>query len=249
MKVTWLVVVWACVCGVAAYGQLTPDDLIKAVDQMTPAQVNEFQQKLDAKLWKPVPEGFFTRMSADVGVSGSSLDTVDLGSLTLSGGKMDVESVSGVDLGLLWRVGDGDRFRLGVRFGGWGAIDSNLAEAGYSRAELTGGYLKLAANYQLIRSKSCLVWAEIAPGAGSVTMDTVDTPTGQPSTLRSFDGSFGQVDFQAGASWRFNPILSLFLSGGYRWAESVDLEEGGKTRDAEFDASGFVGKFGLGVNY
>jgi hypothetical protein len=249
MKVMqWIVVLVLAVC-VAAYGQVTPDDLIRAVDQMTPDQVNELQQKLDAKQWKPIPEGFFTRMSIDLGVSYSSLDTVDLGSLAMSGGDMDVENVSGLDLGLLWRVGEGDRFRLGVRLGGWGAIDSNLAEAGYSRVELVGGYLALAANYQLIRSKSCLVWTEIAPGAGSVTIDTLNTPTGQPSTLRSFDGSFGQVDFQAGASWRFNPIMTLFMSGGYRLAESVDLEEGGRTRDAEFDASGFVGKFGLGVNY
>ncbi len=249
MKTIRISVILVLVCGVAAYAEVTPDDLIKAVDQMTPEQVNEFQRKLDAKLWKPVPQGFFSRMAVDLGLSFSSLNTVDFGAVPLSGGNLDVESVSGLDLGLLWRVGSGDRFRLGLRLGGWGAIDSNLGAAGYSRAELTGGSLAFAANYQLIRSKSLLVWTELAPGAASVTLDTVDTPMGQPTTLRSFDGSYGQLDVQAGASWRFNPVLMLFMSGGYRFAESVDLEEGGKTRDMEFDASGFVGKFGLGINF
>jgi hypothetical protein len=247
MKATRLIIVWAFVCGIAAYGAVTPDELIKAVDQMTPEQVNELQTKLEAKMWKPVPQGFFTRMSVDVGMSFSSLDTVDLGSVALSGGDMDVDQVGGLDLGLLWRVGEGDRLRLGLRFGGWEALDSNLGGAGYSSAEVTGGYMAFAANYQWVRTPSCLVWTEIAPG--SVAIDIVDTPTGQPTTLRSFDGEYGQVDLQAGFSWRFNPVMTLFLSGGYRFAESVDLEEGGKTRDAEFDASGFVGKFGLGINY
>jgi len=44
-------------------------------------------------------------------------------------------------------------------------------------------------------------------------------------------------------------VLTLFLSAGYRFAESVDLEEGGRTSGVKFDASGFSGRFGLGVNF
>ena len=116
-----LVLAWI----VMARGEVTPDDLIRAVDQMNPEQVHEFQQKLEAKLWKPVPQGFFRRMAVDLGVSFSSLDTVDLKSVSLSGGRMHVDKVSGLDLGLLWRV-YGDRFRLGLRLGSWAATDSNL---------------------------------------------------------------------------------------------------------------------------
>jgi hypothetical protein len=114
---------------------------------------------------------------------------------------------------------------------------------------VAGGSLSLAANYQWVRSDSWLLWTEIAPGVGSVALETVDTPNGEATTLRSFDGSFTQVDLQGGVSWRFNPVLTLFLSAGYRFAESVDLEEGGKTSEVKFDASGFSGRFGLGVNF
>ena len=248
MKMTRTIVVLVLAWVVMARGEVTPEELIQAVNQMSPEQVQEFQQKLEAKLWKPVPEGFFSRMAVDLGVSYSSLDTVNLTSLSLSGGRMDVDRVGGLDLGLLWRM-FGDRFRVGLRVVGWGATDSNLGEAGYSRADVAGGNLSFAANYQWVRSESWLLWTEIAPGAGSVAIETVNTPTGQATTLRSFDGSFGQVDVQTGASLRFNPVLTLFLSGGYRFAESVNLEEGGRTSDVKFDASGFSGRLGLGMNF
>ena len=233
---------------VPASGEVTPDDLIQAVDQMSPEQVYEFQQKLEAKLWKPVPQGFFTRMAVDIGVSYSALDTVDLSSVTLSGGSMDVDAVGGIDLSLLWRILN-ERLRLGVRFGNWAAMDSNLADAGYTRAEVTGGNVSLVANYQLVRSDSWLLWAEVAPGAGAIAIEMVDTPTGEATTLRSLDGSFGQVDVLGGVSLRLNPVIACFLTAGYRFAESVDLEEGGKTTAMEVDATGFNARTGLGVNF
>jgi len=249
MKVTRIAAVLWLMGGLTALsGEVSPDDVIRAVDQMTPEQVQDFQQKLEAKMWKPVPQGFFTRMAVDVGVSYSSLDTVDLSSVSLSGGRMDVDSVSGLDLGVLWQVFS-DRFRFGLRFGGLASTDSNLAGAGYSRADVAAGNASLAANYQWVRSDSWLLWTEIAPGAGSAAIETVDTPAGQATTLRSFDGSFGLLDLQAGVSWRFNPVLALSLSGGYRFAESVDMEEGGRTSGVEFDASGFNGRGGLAVNF
>ncbi len=231
-----------------ARAEVTPDDLIRAVDQMSPEQVHAFQQKLEAKMWEPVPQGFFTRMAVDLGVSYASLDTLDLSSVPLSGGNMNVDQVGGIDVGLLWRL-SGERFRIGLRLGSWAAVDSNLGEGGYSRAEVTGGSLALAANYQWVRSGSWLIWTEMAPGVGSVEVETVNTPSGEATTLRSFDGSFAQVDLQGGASWRFNPVLTLFLSAGYRFAESVDLEEGGQTSGVTFDASGFNARAGLGVNF
>jgi hypothetical protein len=231
-----------------AHGEVSPADLIQAVDQMSPEQAHELQQKLEAKLWEPVPQGFFTRMAVDIGVSYSSLDRVDLAPLSLSSGRLDVDEVSGMDVSLLWRLFS-ERFRFGLRFGSWAARDSDFGEAGYSRADVVGGNLSLVANYQWIRSDSWLVWTEVAPGAGSIAVETVDTPADQSTTLRSFDGSFGLLDLQAGASWRFNRVLCLFLSGGYRFAESLDLDEGGRATTVEVDARGPVGRFGLGVNF
>lgn len=52
-----------------------------------------------------------------------------------------------------------------------------------------------------------------------------------------------------GVSLRLNPVISVFLSGGYRVSESVNLEEGGSETVLEFDASGWMGRFGLGINF
>ena len=231
-----------------AHGAMSPDDLLRAVDQMSPEQAHQLQQKLEAKLWDPVPQGFFTEMAVDIGVGYSSLDKVDLASLSLSSDGLEIDEVSGIDLSLLWRL-FGDRFRFGLRLGSRTARDSAFPRAGYSRAELAGGGLSLVTNYQWIRSDSWLLWTEVAPGVGSIEIETVDTPAGQSTTLRSFDGSYGFVDVQAGASWRVNRVLSLFLSGGHRFAESMNLDEGGRTTALKVDASGFAGRAGLGINF
>lgn len=239
-----LVLAW----GVMAQGEVTPEELIRGVDKMSPEQVRDLQQKLESKLWQPVPPGFFSRMAVDFGLSSSSLDTVDLRSISRSGGGLVIDQVSGADFGLLWRLHN-DQLRLGFRGSSWGATDSNLGEAGYSRVDLTGGSIALVVNYQWVRSSSWLFWTELAPGSGNVEVEAVDTPAKEPTTLRWFDSSFSQVDIQAGASWRFNPVLTLFLSGGYRFAENVDLKEGGRKSAVKLDASGVSGRIGLGVNF
>lgn len=232
----------------SVYGEVTPDELLRTVDQMSPQQVHDFSRKLEARLWEPVPGGFFSRMAVDLGVSMSSLEKVDMTKISLSGGKMNVNTVDGMDLGILWQMFS-PQFRFGLRMGGWAATDSNLGDAGYSRADLSGGSVALAANYQWIRSDHWLLWTEIAPGAGSIRLDVVNTPSGEPTTFRSFDGSYAQVDLQAGLSLRANPVLAIFLSGGYHLTESLKLEEGGTKSVVEFNASGFYGRLGLSFNY
>lgn len=226
----------------------TPEELLQAVDQMTPEQAYAFSEKLDAKLWQGVPEGFFTRMAIDFGVSGSTLDTVDLGGVSLSSSDLDLEDVGGFDVGILWQAFH-PRMRLGLRFTGWSATDSNLGDAGYSRVDLTGGELLAAAHVAWVRSKSWILWTELDAGVGSIILDTIDTPAGDATTLRRFDGDYGVGVLQAGAMWRFNPALAIQLSGGYRFAESVTLEEGTRESTPELDASGPLARIGLGVNF
>lgn len=232
----------------ASAAEMTADELLGAVDQMTPEQAQAFSQKLEAKLWQPVPEGFFSRMAVDMNVGGGELDKVDVGSVALSGGELDVESVDTFDVGLLWRAFS-PRLHLGLRMESWMASDSNLGPGGYSRVEVEGGGVTLVANYQLVRNDAWLVWAELGGGGGGVMVDTVDTPAGEATTLRSFDQDFGMGDARLGAAWRFNRALCLQVSGGYRFAESVELDEGGSETPVTVDASGPSGRIGLGVNF
>jgi hypothetical protein len=220
----------ALACGTAAWGAVTPDEVIGAVDTMTPEQALLFSQKLESKLWKPIPEGFFSRMALDLGVWAGSLND------------------GGLDLGLFWRAFD-PRFRLGLRMGSWGASDSNLEPGGYSRADLTGASLALAANMQWVRNAQWLVWTEVAPGIGSVRLELVNTPAGQATTLRTVDGGYAQLDLQAGVALRVNPVLTVSLSGGYRLADGIDLNEGGEETVLDFDASGAFARVALGFNF
>jgi len=45
--------------------EFTADELLQAVDAMTPEQAHAFSTKLEAKLWKPLPEGFFSRLAVE----------------------------------------------------------------------------------------------------------------------------------------------------------------------------------------
>lgn len=247
MKMKYLIVGVALALVAPFARGVSPEDLINAVDAMTPEQVQLFQQKLEARFWEPVPEGFFTRMGVDVAATVSTPDKANLSSVSLSGGPMDLDTVAGASFGLLWRVTN-ERLRLGLRVDQGVAMDSNLTDAGYSRVTLNTGTMSLAVNVQCLRTDRWLLWTEVAPGFGYVEVETVNTPTGQPTTIRSLDQAFSHVDLVAGVSWRMNPVLSLFLSGGYRVAESVDLDEGGRSTPVAFDASGFTGRLGLGIN-
>ena len=236
------------VAAVGAQAEMTAEDLIQAVEEMSPEQVATFQRTLRERRTAPdARKRYFRGKALDLGFSYAGLNRVNLDAVTLSAGDMDIDRVRGIDLGLLWRKTD--RFLLGFRFGNWTAEDSNLNENGYTRADIKGGYFSLALNYQIVQSDSWLLWAEVAPGFGSVDLTTVNTPSGEATTLRYFDDSFFQTDLHAGISWRCTKYLTVFLSGGYRFAESVNLDEGGSSSDVSFDASGFTGKWGLGLNF
>jgi hypothetical protein len=244
----WTVLALLAGAAGAARAELTPEELLQTVDRMNPDQVLALSKKLEARFWEPIPSGFFMRMALDLGVSAGPIDSTGVEDLSLSGGAMDLEDVGGVDVGLLWRFNN-PRYKLGLRFGSFMAEDSNLRETGYSRAELTGGHVTIPLNVQWVRCPRWMLWTEAAVGVGNAQLDTVDTPAGEATTMRRFDGDYVLADVQAGVSVRLNPAISLFLSGGYRFAESVKLEEGGRETGHELDMSGGFGRVGVGFNF
>jgi len=248
MKKLVVAVLFVAVCVFVSHAEISSEDLIDAVDQMTPEEAHDFTQKLEAKLWKPVPEGFFSRMAVALDVGISSFDEVDLSTVAMTAGEMDVDTVSGTAVTILWRLLN-ERARGGIRFGSWLSEDSDLGPAGYSRAEIQEGHVSVALNYQWIRTDRWLLWTETNLGAGSISLETIDTPTGDSTTLRSFDGEFWLVDLRTGGSLRLNPVLSMFVSWGYCLAEDVDLEEGGSETPVSVDVSGYSGQLGLGINF
>lgn len=249
MQKVWIAIVCLlALAGSLGAAEVTPEELLNAVDQMSSEQAYEFAMKLESKVWEPVPEGFFSRLAVGLSITASEFDDVDLAGLQLSGGTLDLESVAGTELSMLWRTFN-PRLRMGLRVGSFLSEDSDLNAQGYSQADLTGAYGAFVVNYQWVRRERWLVWSEVATGAAGMRLETVNTPAGQPTTLRILDGDFWLLDARAGVSWRFNRILSLFFSGGYNFSEEADLEEGGRSTPWSIDPAGASGQFGLGVNY
>jgi len=228
--------------------EVTPEQLLSAVDQMTPDQAYTLYETLEAKLWQPLPQGFFSRMSFLVDVYAASLDDPGVPALDLSAGDLDLDEAGGTSARILWQLFH-PRFRLGLAVDAWQAEDSDLRSAGYSRAELTGGSVALVANHQFVREPSWLLWGELAAGAAGAELEVVDTPAGQPTTMHEFDAGYPYLDLGAGIGWRFNPVLGLFATGAWRLADDAEWEEGSRETNLTLDATGYRFGVGLSINF
>ncbi len=233
-------------CGTRA--ETSAQDLLKAVDTMTPDEAQLFQQKLAAKYWQPLPEGFFTRMSVSLAMEASGLAKVTPDGQSQAAGKLDMNRAGGGAITLLWNVCD-PKLRVGLEMSSLLASDSKLEEGTYARKDLQAGLGALVLNYQLVREIHWQFFTQAAVGIGGARLDTLDTPKGQATTLHSYDTSFPWAQLQAGLAWRPNPVLTLFASGGYRLAGSGDLSEGGDDHHGKLDVSGATGRLGLGFNF
>jgi hypothetical protein len=227
---------------------VSPEDVLEAVEAMSPEQVEVLLKKLDAKLWEPVPESIFTRLSVLVAGSLHQFETVDLAPLGLTASGVDLSDADGAEVALFWQVID-PGLRIGIRMAGWEVWDSSSTVNGYSRAELQGGSLCIAASYFVLRDPSWQAWVDIAVGGAAVVVETLDTPAGQPSTIRELDNEFTVGEVGAGVAWRFNPVLALFGSAAYRLAESADLNEADNPANVEVDLSGFTGRIGIAFGF
>lgn len=92
-------------------------------------------------------------------------------------------------------------------------------------------------------------WVDAAVGAGGVTIETMNTPRGQATTLREYEAGYWFATPSVGLAFRCTEEFSIFGQAGYRFCEKVDLEEGGsKVGDRELDGSGIELRLGAGFN-
>jgi len=226
---------------------VAPDDVIRAVERMTPDQAYEFSQKLEARMWEPVPESIFTRFGVFAAAASTSFKKVDISGVDLASRNLNIDDVMGLEYGIMWRVAR--KTRVGLKADIWMSQDSSLTEAGYSRVEFDASAMSVALNYRLFEERKWTLWTELDLGGGTVELRTANTPVATSTTDRYFDGDFAMANIQVGLAWRLNSLVSLYGSGSYRFASSGNFEEGGKKSNMEFDASGFGMQLGLGVNY
>jgi hypothetical protein len=247
-RLSVLVGCFVMIVGLNAVAETTPDDILKAVDQMSPEQVQALSDKLQARYWEPIPGGFFTRMAAVGSISGSTYDKVDLSSASLSSSDLDLESVGGAEFELLWWIFSKNS-HIGFKFGSAESRDSALTAPGYSSAALLNNSIGLVANHQFIRGEHWQLWSELGVGAASFALNTINTPAGEGTTIHEYDGSYAFVDLELGVSLRLNPVISIFGAGGYTFADTASIDEGDVEGMTEIDASGARVRAGLSFNF
>lgn len=229
--------------------ETTPEDILRAVDQMTPEQAHELQRKIAKRQWDPVPGGFFDRLAIRGSFNVQSVKDIDLAALNLSSGNdLDLDVMGGGEFTVLWQLFS-DRFRTGFKGAALYAEDSDISTAGYSRVELNQNAAALVANYQLVRADKFLWWTEAGLGGGSITMEVLDTPSGGSSTLLEYEKDYGLAELSTGIEWRFNSELSLNVHVGYQFAEEIELEQAGQKTALSIDPSGVKGGLGLSYNF
>ncbi len=227
--------------------EVTPDELLQAVDRLSPAQAQQFSQSLEAKTWEPVPKAIFHRLALTLGFGVGQMADLDLGGTDVSNRGLDNDTVGEFELGLSWWLGRPE-WRLGLRMGSYGSEDSGMDDAGYASAELMGSYSEIVLGYQFQRTPTWILWADLGLGGASAELETLNTPAAGGTTLRRYDGDYNLLDLRAGAAWRMNPVLALFATGGYRLASETDLEQADTATGPELDASGPFGQIGLAAN-
>lgn len=228
-------------------GEIAPEDILKAIDQMTPEQAHEVEAKLAKRQWDPVPGGFFERLALNGSIAVLTMDEIDLDAFKLSTGEdLELEALGGSQMSIMWRLFS-ERFRAGFKFAGYMAEDSDMGPGGYSSVELTNDTAAITANYQIIRSNSFLWWTEASLGGGNLAMEIIDTPVGEATSVRHLKKEYGFGELASGIAWRFNSKLSLNGFAGYQFADEIELEEGGKSTGIELEPKGW--KAGLGLSY
>jgi hypothetical protein len=232
-----------------AWAETTPEEILDAIEEMTPEQVKELETSLAKRKWEPLPGGFFDRIAFKFSVVGADAGGLDFSSANLSSGNdLELEAVGGDELSVLWQMFD-KRFRAGFKFACMVSEDSDMGDNGYSSAELFQTTSAIVANYQLVRTDAFIWWTEAALGGSYIELELLDTPLGEASTIHRYDKSYAQGELSTGFDWRFNPVLSLNCFIGYQYADDMRLEEGGRKTGIKFDPKGYKGGVGLAYNF
>ncbi len=244
LAVSLTVALFAVAC---CHGEVTPSEVLDAVDKMTPEQALEFTQKLESRLWDPLPYGFFSSMAVMVGPSIHEIDSIEVPPGV--GGAADArpDGAAGQEVSIIWRC-MGEQTLVGLRFATLAGDESRTAGGGYQRTEILSGSVAVALHQQLVRSESWLLWVDVSGGYAGLEMEEVVTPAEGGSTVRYYDGGYAFGEVRGGATWRINPILGIYASGGYRFADDVSLDEGDIESGIDLDHSGACFQLGLAVN-
>jgi opacity protein-like surface antigen len=226
---------------------LSPEDLIKAVDKMTPEQAHQVKRELDSKSRQTRSYAWLSQFSVEFAGVWERFDKYGIENERFSADKPDLEKSMGGALALQWKPLD--YLGLGVEYGFYAGSDKDLSNGSYSSAKLLGSHTAARIRLEFLKQRYVLAWADASVGMGSVAIETVDTPRGQATTLREYDADYWFATPAVGLAFRCTEGFSIFGQAGYRFCEKVDLKQGGsKLSDRELDGSGVELRLGVGFN-
>lgn len=120
------VIVMAMCSGLGAQAaDIAPEDLVKAVDKMTPEQAHQLKRELDNKSRQTRKYAWFSRFSVEFAAVWERFDKYGIENESFSADKPDLEKSMGGVLALQWKPLD--YLGLGVEFGFYAGSDKDLS--------------------------------------------------------------------------------------------------------------------------
>lgn len=244
MKKTIVTVIVALSASLGCLAQVAPEELIKAVDAMTPEQARELRHTLGEKLAPSPRASFYIAPS----MSKYNKTGVEEG-VKFSADEPDVSKIMGLAIGFTCEVLP--MVRIGPELGLNSVMDSDYKkDRGYSRATLQTVDGALVVQVKPMGFRHGSLWLDAAGGYGSAWLETLNTPSSEndSSTVREKSAGYWFVTPRLGAAWKLGRYAALFGTAGYRFAESVSMKQGGESTGPSFDSSGYEFRLGLGFN-
>lgn len=227
-------------------------DLLQEVDQLTPEQAYEFQQRLGAKMLEPIPAGFFTNLSTSITSQVVLSDAKEFKSFIDSrfSSPNKLDKVQSVNMDVLWRLGEG--FRLGFEMGFMTAsATAELVTNTFQSINLKSLLTMAKVGYKVGLSEDFFLFPYIGLGMANsmanltTTTDTSFNTSGSTYNVNMSNSAFA---YKAGASlnYSFNKLFSIGLDLSILQDKVTKLKREGErevTNPSELNLSGF----GIGV--
>lgn len=237
-------------CAVTAFGvSLAHADLVDQVDELSPDRAYLLMNKLQAKVFEPVPEGFFTKLSVNVS-SGSAFVDPKAYKARLHPNFNDLDHLMTMKVNLLWKTQSA--FSFGFMLGGqMGREAEEIAAAIFESVSIRSGFFDLGVSCRLDLDESFFIAPALGVGViGAGFREETTNDLSQNTYIFRASGIAPHLLVEVPLHYRLNPVWTLNLTNVFQFANVTKLD---RIRDVRasvptLNLSGYQLMFGIGLN-
>lgn len=217
--------------------------LEEQVDALTPEEAFRIMNKLKAKQYEPIPEGFFTKLSLSTsfGIQSSKQDDFYSSVNSKFSDDDNHEMPSFFRASLLWHYSE--KVRLGIGFGIFGnELTKETSTGVFEEVNLSGSYLQLEASRIFNLSQKLSLLPMIGVGFLQADAMTKKSDDNTESTyLYEYEGADLMASAVIGLNYKLNKVFHIGVEGGYLYSVVDDLKRSGEvdiSNPSELDFGG-----------